>query len=109
MKVRFKYYIISNLQMILTTMEMTFLMKKKSLTMTMMTMALKMKLTKTTTMTVSLMLVSRVVQRKQQKVITRFQGTMTMMVTRFLMSRKTKMKMDLPTKVTKYRLFFLHH
>ena len=59
---RYSHSVISNSQMILTTTEMTFLMKKRRLTMTMMTTALTMKLTKMTTMMASSMLVSRVVQ-----------------------------------------------
>ena len=102
-KIEYRKTILSlpNFQMIVTTTEMTFLMKKRRLTMTMMTTALTMKLMKTTTMTVSLMLVSRIVQPNQQKLIVRYQGTMTTMVTRFLMRRKTTMKMELPMKVTK--------
>ena len=89
-------------QKMATTMEMTFLMKRRMLTMTTMTTGLTMRLTKTTTMTVSLMLVSSIVQRNQKKLNLILQGTMTTMVTRFLMRRKTTMRMELPMKVTKY-------
>ena len=52
-------------QMMATTMEMTFLMKRRMLTMTTMTTASTMRSTKMTTMTVSLMSVSSVVPRTQ--------------------------------------------